>query len=175
MSAGEFEIQPGERVLWAGEPVRRPAFTQGDLLLVPFGLVCVVAAGLLLAQHKAGTTMLLLVVLLAFGLVLAVGRPFVRYLALGKTTYAVTDSRIITKSGLFRQRESTHELAGLDAPVCRRGKSGTGTITFGGSQVVLAGIGQPARVRDLLVKAIEEARGRAGVSPEPDASEPSTS
>src|SRR5436305_6653855 len=170
MSAGEIDLQPGERVLWAGEPVRRPALTQSDLLVVPFGLLCIAAALVLMPGHNGErTTEILLLVLLVFGVLLAVVRPFLRYLALGKTTYAVTDNRVITTSGLFRQTERSRDLAGLDEPVLRRGKAGTGTITFG-DRVALAGIGQPAKVRDLLVKAIEEARSRAGSTPEPDAS-----
>ncbi|MGV9366730.1 PH domain-containing protein [Amycolatopsis sp. NPDC003731] len=162
MSAGEIELLPGERVLWAGEPVQRPLYVAADGVVAPVGLLLAAAAlWLLLTREPSGLTMAAAVVALVIGLYGAVGRSIVRYLALGRTTYAVTDSRIIARSGLFRQKERSSELAGLPAPVLKTGPSRTGTITFGGAgTVTLIGIGEPKRVRDLLTKAIDEARAR---------------
>lgn len=162
MSAGEIELLPGERVLWAGEPVQRPFFAAADGVVAPAGLVVTaVALWYLLAQRPVGAALLGAFLALLAGLYLALGRSAVRYLALGRTTYAVTDSRVIARSGLFRQKETSGELARLPAPVLRPGRSGTGTLTFPGSRAVtLMGVGEPKRVRDLLVKAVEEARRR---------------
>jgi hypothetical protein len=162
MSAGEIELQPGERVLWAGEPVQRPLYVAADGVVAPAGLVLAAAAvWFVLAKQPSGLPMAGAVVALVLGLYGAVGRSVVRYLALGRTTYAVTDSRIIARSGLFRQKERSTELAGLPAPVLRPGPSRTGTIGFGGAgSVTLMGIGEPKRVRDLLAKAIDEAGAR---------------
>ncbi len=171
MSAGEIELLPGERVLWAGEPVQRPLYVAADGVIAPAGLVVTAAAlWFLLAQRPAGATAVAAVVVLAIGLYAAVGRSLVRYLALGRTTYAVTDSRIIARSGLFRQKERASELAGLAAPVLKPGPSRTGTLTFGTpGAVTLIGVGEPKRVRDLLAKAIDEAKARQA-PPEPDTS-----
>jgi hypothetical protein len=168
MSAGEIELQPGERVLWAGEPVQRPFYVAADGVIAPAGLVVAVAAvWVLLAKEPAGLASAGAVVALVLGLYAAVGRSAVRYLALGRTTYAVTDSRIIARTGLFRQKERASALAGLPAPVLKPGPSRTGTITFGPGTVPLMGVGEPKRVRDLLVKAIDEAKRRQ-VPPAPD-------
>jgi hypothetical protein len=171
MSAGEIDLLPGERVLWAGEPVQRPLYVAADGVIAPAGLVLAAAAlWFLLTREPSGPTMVAAVVALVLGLYGAVGRSVVRYLALGRTTYAVTDSRIIARSGLFRQKERSSELAGLPAPALKTGPSRTGTIAFGGSgSVTLIGVGEPKRVRDLLTKAIDEARARQA-PPEPDSS-----
>ncbi|WP_410567875.1 PH domain-containing protein [Amycolatopsis sp. cmx-4-61] len=162
MSPGEIELSPGERVLWAGEPVQRPLYVAADGVLALAGLVLAVAAlWFLLTREPSGGTMAAAVVVLVLGLYGAVGRSVVRYLALGRTTYAVTDSRIIARSGLFRQKERSSELAGLPAPALKAGPSRTGTLSFGGpGTVTLMGIGEPKRVRDLLTKAIDEAKAR---------------
>lgn len=171
MSAGEIELLPGERVLWAGEPVQRPLYVAADGVLAPAGLVVAVAAlWFLLAKQPSGGAMAAAVVVLVIGVYGAVGREAVRYLALGRTTYAVTDSRIIARSGLFRQKERASELAGLSAPVLKPGPSRTGTLTFAESgSVTLMGVGEPKRVRDLLTKAINEAKARQA-PPEPGSS-----
>src|SRR3569833_4095696 len=160
MSAGEIELLPGERVLWAGEPVQRPLYVAADGVLAPAGLILAVAAlWFLLAKQPSGGAMAGAVVVLVLGLYGAVGRQAVRYLALGRTTYAVTDSRIIARSGLFRQKERSSELAGLSAPVLKPGRSSTGTLAFAEpGSVTLMGVGEPKRVRDLLTKAIDEAK-----------------
>ncbi len=171
MSAGEIELLPGERVLWAGEPVQRPLYVAADGVIAPAGLVLAVAAlWFLFTRQPSGPTMLAAVVALVLGLYGAIGRSAVRYLALGRTTYAVTDGRIIARSGLFRQKERSSELASLPAPVLKAGPSRTGTIAFGGpGTVTLMGVGEPKRVRDLLTKAIDEAKSRQA-PPEPDSS-----
>src|SRR3569833_2264284 len=170
MSAGEIELLPGERVLWAGEPVQRPLYVAADGVIAPAGLVLAAAAlWLLLTKQPSGLTMAAAVVALVLGCYGAVGRSVVRYLALGRTTYAVTDSRIIARTGLFRQRERSSELAGLSAPVLKPGPSRTGTITVGAGEVALIGVGGPKRVRDLLTKAIDEAKARQA-PPETDTS-----
>jgi len=173
MYAGEIDLLPGERVLWAGEPVHRPILAKGDVFTVPIGLLLAAAGFVLLGQHRTDQlSMILVVVLLVLGVYAALARPFLRYLALGKTTYAITDSRVITTSGLFRTRERSDDLAGLGTPTVRPGRSATGTIAFSECSATLMGIGQPARVRDQLVKAIEEARRRVAPTPEAVAPEP---
>ncbi|EOD65088.1 hypothetical protein H480_28321 [Amycolatopsis vancoresmycina DSM 44592] len=149
-------------MLWAGEPVQRPLYVAADGVTAPAGLVLTAAAlWFLLVKAPSGAAMAAAVVVLVIGLYGAVGRSVVRYLALGRTTYALTDSRIIARSGLFRQKERASELAGLPAPVLKPGPSRTGTISFGGpGTVTLMGIGEPKRVRDLLTKAIDEATAR---------------
>ncbi|WP_328644651.1 PH domain-containing protein [Amycolatopsis sp. NBC_00348] len=171
MSAGEIDLLPGERVLWAGEPVQRPFYVAADGVIAPAGLVVTAAAlWFLLTQRPEGAGMLAGLVVLVAGLYGAVGRSAVRYLALGRTTYAVTDSRIIARSGLFRQKERSSELAGLSAPVLKPGRSSTGTFAFPEpGSVTLMGVGEPKRVRDLLTKAIDEAKSRQA-PPEPDSS-----
>ncbi|WP_410616014.1 PH domain-containing protein [Amycolatopsis sp. lyj-109] len=171
MSAGEIDLLPGERVLWAGEPVQRPLYVAADGVIAPAGLVlAAVALWFLLTREPSGLTMAAAVVALVLGLYGAIGRSVVRYLALGRTTYAVTDSRVIARSGLFRLKERSSELAGLPAPALKTGPSRTGTIAFGGSgTVTLIGVGEPKRVRDLLTKAIDEAKARQA-PPEPDSS-----
>jgi hypothetical protein len=171
MSAGEIDLLPGERVLWAGEPVQRPLYVAADGVIAPAGLVlAAVALWFLFSKEPSGPVLAGVVAVLVLGLYGAIGRSVVRYLALGRTTYAVTDSRIIARSGLFRQKERASELTGLSAPVLKPGPSRTGTLSFAEpGTVTLMGVGEPKRVRDLLTKAIDEAKARQA-PPEADTS-----
>ncbi|WP_181775874.1 hypothetical protein [Amycolatopsis pittospori] len=180
MHEGQIDLLPGERVIWAGQPVRRPLFNPGDYFNVPVGLLWLAGVTLFFFyNHDSTFYKAAWAVLTVAGVFHLVGRPLIRYLRLASTTYAVTDGRVIATSFLVRRREESASLAGLDDPVVTPGPGKTGTITFGrlgvlawasanyGSAgkdrktpVVLVGVSEVAKVREKLAKAVEEARAR---------------
>ncbi|MFC9256805.1 hypothetical protein [Amycolatopsis thailandensis] len=181
MHEGRIDLLPGERVIWAGHPVRRPLFNPGDYFNVPVGLLLLGGVTLFFsANHDTAFHRVAWVVLTAAGVFHLVGRPLIRYLRLASTTYAVTDGRVIATSSLIRRKEDATELAGLADPVVTPGPGKTGTITFGrlgvlawasanfgaGSgkdrmpPVILVGVSEVAKVREKLAKAVDEARQR---------------
>ncbi|AUI61323.1 hypothetical protein [Amycolatopsis sp. BJA-103] len=181
MHEGQIDLLPGERVIWAGTPVRRPLFNPGDYFNVPFGLLWLGAVTLFFFyNHETAFHTVAWIVLTVAGVFHLAGRPLIRYLRLASTTYAVTDGRVIATSSLFRRKEESAELAGLADPVVTPGPGKTGTITFGrlgvlawasanfgaGSgkdrkpPVILVGVSEVAKVREKLAKAVDEARQR---------------
>jgi hypothetical protein len=107
------------------------------------------------------------------------GLPLLRYLKLGRTTYLVTDRRVVVRTSFLGGKERSEYLEDLSPPLVRPGAEGTGTITFGElslfallnaghgmpagrarreSAMLLVGIEDPTRVRDLIATAIEATR-----------------
>ncbi|WP_409493886.1 hypothetical protein [Amycolatopsis sp. cmx-11-12] len=181
MHEGQIDLLPGERVIWAGTPVRRPLFNPGDYFNVPFGLLWLGAVTVFFFyNHETAFHTVAWVALTVAGVFHLVGRPLIRYLRLASTTYAVTDGRVIVTSSLMRRREESAALAELADPVVTPGPGKTGTITFGrlgvlvwasanfgaGSgkdrkpPVILVGVSEVAKVREKLAKAVDEARQR---------------
>ncbi len=192
MHEGQIDLLPGERVIWAGQPVRRPLFNPGDLFNVPFGLLWLAGVTVFFFyNHDTLFHTVAWVVLTVAGVFHLAGRPLIRYLRLGSTTYAVTDGRVIATSSFFGRREQTAELAEQDDPVVTQGPAKTGTITFGKlgvlawasanygaatgkdrkPSVVLVGVSDVNKVRDRLAKAVAEARLRKPRPPEPPKAE----
>ncbi|MEV6910256.1 hypothetical protein [Amycolatopsis sp. NPDC051071] len=181
MHEGQIDLLPGERVIWAGQPVRRPLFNPGDRFNVPFGLLWLGGVTLFFFYHHDTAFQLAAwVVLTVAGVFHLVGRPLIRCLRLASTTYAVTDGRVIATSSLVGRKEESALLAELDDPVVTPGPGKTGTITFGrlgvlawasanfgaGSgkdrkvPVILVGVSEVGKVREKLAKAVDEARAR---------------
>ncbi|RSN44756.1 hypothetical protein DMC64_17800 [Amycolatopsis sp. WAC 04197] len=181
MHEGQIDLLPGERVIWAGQPVRRPLFNPGDYFNVPVGLLWLAAVTVFfVANHDTAFHTAAWVVLTVAGVLHLAGRPLIRYLRLASTTYAVTDGRVIATSSLVRRKEESAALAGLADPVVTPGPGKTGTITFGRlgvlawasanfgagtgkdrkPPVILVGVSDVAKVREKLAKAVEEARTR---------------
>ncbi|KZB83871.1 hypothetical protein [Amycolatopsis regifaucium] len=181
MHEGQIDLLPGERVIWAGHPVRRPLFNPGDYFNVPFGLLWLGGVTVFFFHHHE-TAFLVIAwsVLTVAGVFHLAGRPLIRYLRLASTTYAVTDGRVLATSSLVRRKDESASLAELDDPVVTPGPGKTGTITFGrlgvlawasanygtghgkGRQapVILVGVSEVGKVREKLAKAVEEARQR---------------
>jgi hypothetical protein len=70
-------------------------------------------------------------VFVLFGLYAAVGRFWVAAREADRTWYAVTDHRVIIRTGAFRERTIELSLGALPQPQLDEGPHGVGTITFG--------------------------------------------
>lgn len=194
MHEGQIDLLPGERVIWAGQPVRRPLFNPGDLFNVPFGLLWLGGVTLFFFyNHDTAFHTVAWIVLTVAGVFHLVGRPLIRYFRLGSTTYAVTDGRVIATSSLLRRKDESAQLADQADPVVTPGPGKTGTITFGKlgvlawasanygaatgkdrkPAVVLVGVSDVNKVRDKLAKAVVEARQRQAPKVEPAEAKPS--
>lgn len=99
------------------------------------------------------------------------GPEVVRYLRLGRTSYLVTDRRVVVRTPFMGGTERSEYLTELPPPVVRPADDGAGTITFGPLShgalllavygvraryqptpppIVLLDIEDPERVRDLI-------------------------
>lgn len=128
-------IGPTEKLLWSGRPQRGLMFGSHELFLIPFSLLwCgfaifweaqVVLSGAPLFFMLWGIPFVLI------GLYLVAGRFVVDMLIRANTVYGITDSRVIIRSGLFRQGMQSLLLRTLsDISLDERG-DGTGTILLG--------------------------------------------
>jgi Bacterial PH domain len=129
------ELAHGERLLWSGRPARGVRFRAGDLFLVPFSLLwggfaifwesTVLAKGAPLFFALWGVPFVLV------GLYLIIGRFFVDAYQRARTTYGVTDQRVIIISGLVSRAVQSLALRNLGDISLRERADRSGSITFG--------------------------------------------
>jgi hypothetical protein len=125
----------GERILWWGTPVQGFALTSRDGVLIPFSLIW---AGIVTfyevnALQKNNSLMADLwgIPLILIGIHLTIGRFFVDAWTRGRTTYALTDKRVLIHRrppfGVF----TALSLDKLSETKLVERSDGRGTILFG--------------------------------------------
>ena len=139
------ELEPGEKLLWSGQPRQGIVFRGSDLFLIPFSLLWggfaifwEVAA--VYGTSRSGNNApdfvrfvfpLFGLPFVAIGLYMIFGRFFTDSAQRRKTVYGITDQRVIIRSGLFRRTTKSLNLRTLsDVTLSERG-DGSGTITLG--------------------------------------------
>ena len=141
----------GERLLWSGRPKQGILFRAADILLIPFSLLW---GGFAIFWESMALSMLfkpgvrdafppVAVVFplfglpfVAMGLYLIFGRFLVDRKQREKTTYGVTNERVIILSGIFRSTVKSLSLNSLaDLSLAER-SDGSGTIQFGSATMV---------------------------------------
>ena len=129
------ELEPGEQILWAGQPRRGLVLRGSDAFFIPFSLLWAsiaisgsTAAGRSGAPFPFALFDLLFVVVAAY---IVFGRFFVEALLRQKTFYAVTPRRIIIASGLLSRKIRSLPLKTLSEVSISERSKGVGTITFG--------------------------------------------
>lgn len=135
-------LDPGERLLWSGQPRGGLRFRAQDLFLIPFSLVWggfavfwEVIALTAVAHHAPFPVSLIFPLFglpfVAVGLYMIVGRFFVDARTRARTFYGVTNERLLILSGLFSRQVKSLQIRTLpDVSLSERG-DGSGTITFG--------------------------------------------
>ena len=140
------ELAAGERLLWAGRPRQGIFLRASDALLIPFSLLWggfaifweAMALAAVASEKTHGAPQAFLWVFpifglpfVAIGLYLIFGRFFLDKRLRKKTTYGVTDQRVIIRSGLFNSTTNSLNLRALSDVSLSEGSDGRGTITFG--------------------------------------------
>ncbi|MHA3770563.1 PH domain-containing protein [Verrucomicrobiota bacterium sgz303538] len=134
-------LDPGERLLWSGQPRGGIRLRAQDVFLIPFslfwgGFAIFWEVMALTATSKAPGPVGIVFPLfglpfVVMGLYLIFGRFLVDARIRAKTFYGVTNERIIIISGLFSQQIKSLQLRTLtDVSLTQRGE-GSGSITFG--------------------------------------------
>ncbi|WP_154696984.1 hypothetical protein [Lentzea guizhouensis] len=129
------DLLPGEQVLWQGAPVRRTPFLRTDSRWLWFHLkfdlgllvlVAVVVVPLALWWDDDLTFLWPLVTAWVAMDVLRVAEPFIwRYLTLPRTTYYVTDQRVVAVRG---RRVRTTQLGSIDELSAAVAPDGSGHV-----------------------------------------------
>lgn len=131
------ELNPGERILWSGQPQQGFVLRPGDVFMIPFSLMWggfaffwefgVVSSGAPFFFSVWGIPFVLV------GLYMIVGRFFFDIAQRQKTFYALTNERVIILSGLISQNTKSLQIEKLPEINISTRNNGTGTITFGAS------------------------------------------
>jgi hypothetical protein len=140
------EIASGERLLWDGRPRQGLFLRSSDAFLIPFSLFWggfavfweVMAISMLWSGKTDAPPLALRILFPLFGipfvvigLYLIFGRFIVDKKQREKTSYGVTDQRIIIRSGLFNRSTKSLSLRTLTDLSISEKSDGFGTITFG--------------------------------------------
>jgi hypothetical protein len=143
-------LDPGERLLWSGQPKQGLRFRASDLVQIPFslfwcGFVVVwetmalqVPLSAAKSAHHSGTAYLVSwlfplwgVPFLVIGLHMLIGRFFYDAAMRKRTWYALTDQRLIILKGYFSTSVSSFDHASLTNLNLVERTDGTGDILFG--------------------------------------------
>jgi hypothetical protein len=124
-----------EKLLWAGTPKQGIVFRNSDFFLIPFGLMFLTFSifwekDAFLVNADILFTLWGIPFILA-GLYVSVGRFFVNSFKRSKTIYAITENRIIIRSGLWKPEITSLNIRSLSDMTLSEKTDGTGTITFG--------------------------------------------
>lgn len=132
------EIEPGERLLWAGRPVQGVRFAAADALMIPFSLlwggfaifweVTAILSGAPVFFQLWGVPFVVI------GLYLIAGRFVVDTRRRARTFYGLTDRRAIFVVAGSSSQVSSIDLDRPEPIELSEGRGGRGTITFGGAQ-----------------------------------------
>ena len=134
----DWHLGAGEQVLWSGRPPGGLLLRGADVFLVPFSLVW--AAGVLnfscgISRVNNAPMMFSLVgaFFTAVAAYMTFGRFWIDTMRRDGTRYAVTNQRVIIRSGILRPGFTSLSLRNLGVVSLREGTDGTGSITFGAS------------------------------------------
>jgi hypothetical protein len=131
------QLDPSERVLWAGQPKQGVVFRASDALMIPFSLLWGGFAFFwewsVLTSDAPFLFALWGIPFVVMGIYIIVGRFFTDAWQRSKTQYAVTTGRIIIVDGLFKATTRSAQLSGLAEMALTEHGNGEGTISFGSS------------------------------------------
>lgn len=131
------ELNPGERIIWSGQPQQGLMLRPADALMIPFSIMwggfAIFWESSVVSDGVPFFFMLWGIPFVLIGLYIIFGRFFVDSAQRSKTYYALTNERVIIIAGLFNQNVKTLRLQKLPEINISTRSSGKGTITFGAS------------------------------------------
>lgn len=131
------ELNPGERIIWSGQPQQGVILRPSDALMIPFSLLwggfAVFWEFTVISSGAPFFFMLWGIPLVFVGLYIIIGRFFFDSAQRSKTYYALTNERVIIISGLFNENTKTLDIKKLPEINISTKSDGKGTITFGAS------------------------------------------
>ena len=129
------ELNPGERIIWSGQPQQGFILRPSDALMIPFSLVwvgfVVFWESTVISEGAPSFFALWGIPFVLMGLYMIFGRFFVDREQRRKSFYALTSERVIIISGLFNQNIKSLDIKRLPEINLNTKSNGKGTITFG--------------------------------------------
>ena len=131
------ELNPGERIIWSGQPQQGLILRPSDALMIPFSLMwggfAIFWESMAVSGGAPFFFMLWGIPFVLMGLYMIFGRFFFDSMQRSKTYYALTNERAIIISGVFNQNTKTLDIRKLPEINISTKGDGRGTITFGAS------------------------------------------
>jgi len=130
------ELLNNEKIEWSGKPKGGILISTLDILLSPFALWfggVALWAGAMMISNSTIFFKFWGILCFLFGIHIIIGRFIVDKKRREKIFYAVTDSRILIKSGLFKQKITSLDIQKLPRLSIIEKKNGVGTIRFDGA------------------------------------------
>lgn len=126
-------LQPGESLLWTGQPKSGLVFRGTDALMIPFSLLWLgfVVFWMIMAARGSAMFALFAIPFLLVGLYALIGRFIVDARVRSHTTYGITENRIIIKSGVFSKTIKSLNLKTISDIELSERSDRSGTITIG--------------------------------------------
>lgn len=133
------ELDPGERLLWAGSPKQGIVFRASDLFMIPFsllwgGFAIFWEVMVLQIPKSSGADSIIFPIFgipfVLFGLYLIFGRFIYDSKLREKTFYGLTDQRAVIISGMFRKGVKSLNLKTMTDVSLTESAGGYGTIIF---------------------------------------------
>jgi len=132
----------GEVLLWSGQPRTGIVFRPQDAYIIPFSILwcgfAIFWETMVIKQGAPFFFMLWGIPFVLIGLFFVFGRFFADAYTRGKTFYGVTSERIIISRGFFTQQLKSLSLRTLTDVSLTQKSDGSGTITFGSSNMINA-------------------------------------
>jgi hypothetical protein len=136
------ELRLNERIIWKGKPAEGIKLRGSDAFLIPFSLLWggfaifweITAVTQIPKDQAVGFIFPLFgIPFVLVGLYFIFGRFLFDAKTREKTEYAITNQRVIIKSGIFSRKVKTINLTALPETSFTEKSDGSGTITFGES------------------------------------------
>jgi hypothetical protein len=127
-------LGPGERVLWAGQPDVRTYALAGAWFLIPFSLLWggfAIFWEIGVIQSRPVFFWLWGIPFVFVGLYMIFGRIAVAIREARRTVYAITNRRVMIRTGAFTPTWTEMALDDLPSTTLSEGRGGIGTIAFG--------------------------------------------
>jgi hypothetical protein len=131
----EFDnfLEKDEKIIWSGRPKKGVVFRPADLFLIPFSLLWLggVSFWFITAFNQSPSFSLFGIPFILIGLLFTFGRFIIDIKQRERIHYAITNDRIIIKSGYFKSSIKSLQIKSLSNIIYNERNDGSGSIEFG--------------------------------------------
>jgi len=135
----QYELIDNEKLVWTGRPRRGIVFRMADIFIIPFSLfwfgMFIVIATTSVNSDMPAPAMVMFIPFLLAGFYITIGRFWVDIRRRANTIYAITDNRIIIRSGIFSKRTNSFNIKTLQNLSISEKSDGSGTISLAQSEL----------------------------------------
>jgi hypothetical protein len=131
------ELNPGERIIWSGQPQQGLLLRPSDIFMIPFSILwggfAIFWELTAISDGPPSFFILWGIPFVFVGLYMMFGRFFFDSWQRSRIYYALTNERVIIISGIFNQSTKTLDLMKIPELNISKKGNGRGTIIFGAS------------------------------------------